>query len=113
MLVPVASAQTIVAPLIPASGMIGRCSFITGDIHFDCIPLYVGYIIQGIFGLLGTICLLMIIWAGYEWMIAGLQGDTSGAKKRLTNALLGLALSVFSFLIVDTIVSVLFSGPTQ
>ncbi len=98
--------------LIPVSGIIGNCSFITGDIHFACIPLYVGYLIQLIFGMLGTICLLMIIWSGYEWVFAGAGGDNQKAKARLTNAILGLAFAVLSYLIVDTIISVLFSGPT-
>lgn len=97
--------------LIPESGQIGRCSFITGDIHFDCIPLYLAYLIQLIFGMLGTLCLVMIIWAGYEWAFSGLQGDSQRAKSRLKNAILGLAFSVLSFLIVDFVVGVLLAGP--
>ncbi len=99
--------------LIPESGVLGPCNFITGEIHFDCVPIYLGYLIKMIFGLLGTICLLMIIWAGYEWALSGLKGDSSQAKARIRNAILGLVFAVLSFLIVDTIVSVLLSGPTS
>ncbi len=113
LMVPVLSQAQLNPQLIPESGTIGRCSFVTGDFQFDCIPLYLAYLIQLVFGAVGTICLLMIIYAGYEWAFAGLGGDTQGAKKRLSNALLGLALSVLSYLVVDTIVSVLLSGPTS
>lgn len=96
--------------LIPEDGILAQgCNFITGEFHFHCFPIYLGYLIQLVFGLLGTICLAMIIWAGYEWSFSGLMGDKEKAKNRLTNALLGLAFSVLSYLIVDTIVGALFS----
>ncbi len=103
----------LIPSVIPASGMIGRCSFITGDFHFDCIPLYLGYLIQLVFGLLGTVCLIEIIWAGYEWAFSGLTGDNQKAKGRLTNAILGLIFSLLAFLIVDTVVSAIFAGPAS
>jgi hypothetical protein len=53
-------------PVVP--DRIGRCNFITGDIHFDCIPLYFAYLIQLVFSFLGLICLAMIMWAGYKWI---------------------------------------------
>lgn len=94
--------------LIPESGILAEgCNFITGEFHFHCIPLYVAYLIQLIFSFLGTICLLVIIWAGFEWAFAGFQGDTSKAKLRLQNALLGLAFCVLSYLMVDTLISAL------
>lgn len=108
---PIVTLAQLNPQLIPESGQIGSCNFITGDFHFDCIPLYLGYLVQMVFGFLGTICLLMIIWSGYEWVFAGAGGDNQKAKSRLTNALLGLAFAVLSYLIVDTIVSVLFAGP--
>ena len=111
-LVPVAAlAQNAFNPqLIPESGQIGNCNFITGDIHFDCIPLYVGYLIQLIFSFLGMIFLAMIIWGGYEWAFSGLQSDSQKAKARIKNAIIGLIFSLLSFLIVDGIVGVLFAS---
>lgn len=96
--------------LIPESGIIGNCNFITGEIHFDCIPLYLAYLIRLVFSLLGIIFLAMIIWGGYEWAFSGLQSDSQKAKSRIRNAVLGLVFSLLSFLIVDAIVGVLFSG---
>ena len=105
-LIPSVSAQ-LAPELIPASGYVGSCNFIDGDIHFDCVPVYLAYLIQMIFGMLGTICLLMIIWAGYEWAFSALKGDSQQAKARLRNAIFGLIFSVLSYLMVDTILSVL------
>lgn len=97
--------------LIPESGIIGTCNFITGEMHFDCIPMYLGYLIKVAFGFLGGMFLFQIIQAGYEWAFSGLQSDTQKPKTRIKNALLGLIFAVLSFLIVDTVISVLLSGP--
>ena len=101
--------------LLPESGTLGgTCDFVTGEMHFECIPLYLAYLIKVIFGMLGTFCLLQIILAGYQWMITGIpgsgSGDTSGPKARLKNALFGLGFALLSFLITDLIVSVLIGG---
>ena len=112
-LIPTAHAQ-LDPQLIPRSGVLAPgCNFITGDIHFHCIPLYLAYLIQLVVACLGTICLVMLIWAGYEWAFSSLEGDAQNAKKRIRNALLGMVLALLSFLIVDTVVTVLFTGPTN
>lgn len=92
--------------LIPASGTIGSCSFITGQFSFSCIPLYVAYLIQTVFSFIGTLCLIQIIWAGYELAMGGITGDKEAGKNRLYRALMGLAFSIFVYLIVNMVVSV-------
>ena len=107
----VAFAQLQNPQLIPESGMLdGVCNFVTGEIGFACVPVYLGYLIQLVFGVLGGFCLLEIMRAGYEWAFSGFGGDTSKAKSRIRNALMGLAFAVLSFLIVDNVVTVLFAG---
>ena len=97
--------------LIPESGTIGDCDFATGDIHFGCIPLYVAYLIQVAFSLIGGVCLIEIIIAGYQITVSGFSGgDKSAGYGRLRWALIGLAIAVLSYLIVDTLVSALLSG---
>lgn len=121
--------------LIPDTGMIGNCppnnnnsnpggnnnpinpdccNFRTGAISFDCIPLYLSYLIKFVFGLAGGFALIEIIKGGYEYALSGLQQfgglpDKEAGKKRITNAILGLIVVVFTFLIVDTIVSAFFA----
>ncbi len=99
--------------IIPESGTIGSCSFITGDFGFECIPLYLAYLIRIAFGLAGGLTLFQIIQAGYEYGISGLPMglvDKEAAKKRMMNAIIGLVVVVLSYLIVDTIVSALFGA---
>ena len=97
--------------LIPETGVLSpTCNFVTGDLHYECIPIYLAYVIKLIFGFTGMICLLQIMRAGYELAFSGF-GDRESSKKRIQNALLGLAVCIFSYLIVDTVVTVLLSGP--
>ena len=101
--------------LIPDTGMIGNCSFITGDFSFDCIPLYLAYLLRIAFGMAGGFAVFQIIQGGYEYALSGLQQfgglpDKEAGKKRITNAVLGLVVVVLTYLIVDTIVSALFVG---
>ena len=106
---PVATAQTF----IPASGVLpgAACSFITGEFDFDCSPIYVGYLIQAVFAMTGGFALMEILKSGYEIAMSGITGDKEKGKKRLQWALIGLALSILSFLIVDFAISALLLGP--
>lgn len=99
--------------LIPTGGNIGSCNFVTGEFHFECFPLYLAFLIQVLFGFVAGGCLLHIVWGGYEWALAGLGGDTQGAKKRIQNAIIGLTMAVLTFLIIDTILLNLLSGPSS
>lgn len=103
------------AQVIPDTGMIGNCSFITGDFSFDCIPLYLAYVIRLAFGFAGGFALFQILQGGYEYALSGLQQfgglpDKESAKKRITNAIIGLIVVVLTYLIVDTIVAAIFVG---
>ena len=110
MIAGVAAAQD--PALIPASGTLGpNCNFITGEFDFDCVPLYVGYLIQVAFAMTGGFALMEIIKGGYQIGMGGITGDKEAGKKRVTWALAGLALSILSFLIVDFAISTLLLGP--
>ncbi len=104
-------AQGVGPQLIPDSGTIGNCSFVTGDFHFDCIPLYLAYLTRLAFGMAGGFALFQIVQGGYEYAISGLPTgiiDKESAKKRITHSLLGLVVVIFAYLIVDTIISAIF-----
>lgn len=98
--------------LIPASGNLGPgCDFITGDLHFHCVPLYLAYLIKLVFGATGGFFMIQMIRGGFELAFSGF-GDRETAKNRIKNAIMGLAVCILSFLIVDTVASALLSGPT-
>lgn len=108
-----ALAQGVGPQLIPDTGTIGSCSFITGDFHFECFPLYLAYLIRFAFAFAGGFALFQIIQGGYEYALSGLPAgivDKESAKKRISNAIIGLIVTVLSYLIVDTIVSAVFGA---
>jgi|SRR3989338_2514102 len=97
--------------LIPASiDTLGpQCDFVKGEFEFKCIPLYIGYLVQVVFGASAGFALIEIIKAGYQIAMGGLTGNKEAGKNRLTWALIGLAVCVLAFVIVDYVVTVLTS----
>jgi len=94
--------------LIPASGAVGTCDFATGVLHFDCIPIYLGYLIQLLFVFASGAFLIGIIMGGYKYAVGSVttQGKEAG-KKELTGAIIGFCVVVLSYLLVDTILEAL------
>ncbi len=88
------------------SGIEG-CDFQTGELEASCIPSFVGHLVQLVFTFAGVICLIIIMYSGYEIAIGGVTGDTTGGKQNLMHALIGLAVCISAFLIVDFVISAL------
>jgi hypothetical protein len=66
------------------------------------------FIINGILMLSGLIAFLFLLWGGVQWILAG--GDKEGtekARKRITSALVGLAI-VFSAYAIAFLVNAVF-----
>src|SRR3989344_3807802 len=102
-----ASAQAPIS-LIPESGTLGSCNFVTGQIHFDCIPLYIGYLIKFLIGMAGGFFLFGIMMAGYKYMFGAISGSgTEAGKKEIIGRVVGFAIIIFSYLLVDTILELL------
>jgi hypothetical protein len=86
------------------------CNFTTGKFHADCIPAFIGEIIQFFFGLTGLIALLIIIVSGYQVALAKVMGqDTSEGYSRLRAAIIGFIICALSWYIVDFLISI-FAG---
>ena len=59
-------------------------------------------VINVILGFLGIIAVIMIIYAGFKWMTAGgNEEDVTKAKANIKNAVIGLAIVLASFIIVN------------
>lgn len=70
------------------------------------IRVTIANIIRIALGLLGTIALLLILYAGFIWMTAGGdQEKVSRAKKILSSALIGLLIIMASFAITSFVIS--------
>jgi len=75
----------------------GEAGFTTGAPNVEGI---VGNLIGVFLSLLGVIFLVLIIYAGYDWMMA--RGDSKKvqvAKDRITNAVIGLIIVLGSYII--------------
>ena len=77
------------------------------------IRVTVGRIISIFLSVLGTVAVVIILIAGFEWMTAG--GNASQvetAQKRLTYAVIGLAIILSAYALTDFIVVNLYQSTT-
>ncbi len=85
-------------------GAAGRPSGLTGDSLVDVVSL----VVRGVLGLVAIIFFIMILIAGFSWMTAGGNEQTvSNAKKNMANAIIGLAVILFSYAITYFVFDVL------
>ncbi len=75
----------------------------TGDIHLDQIPCFIKYFTQTLLGIAGTISVIMIMYGGFMYILKG-DEDKAPFVKTIQNALLGLAVSLMAWIIVDLVV---------
>jgi hypothetical protein len=64
-------------------------------------------------GLLGIILVVIILYAGYKWMMA--QGNTQQideAKKMITNAVIGLVILMAAYAIAQFVLNAVLVGTT-
>lgn len=68
---------------------------------------FIGRALKGMLGFVGTIALIMIVYAGVTWMLAGVRGSANDIKKAQDTmfwAVVGLAVIFSSYAIVHFIV---------
>lgn len=100
-------------PKASAQGMaiitnIPGCDFNTGRLNAACIPAFIAHIIQILFSLIGLFFLVNVMYAGYEIAIgAATGGGRESGVRRLQWSIIGFAVSVCSFLILDLVLTIL------
>ncbi len=76
----------------------------------DWLDTVIGQIIAVILGFLGVIFLALIIYSGFQWMTAGGNEETiTKAKKRLTNAAIGLVIVMAGYIISYFVITQLYN----
>lgn len=79
------------------------------DIRFT-----VASIINVALSLIGMVLVVIIIYAGFQWMTAGGNSDAvSDAKGRLMNAIIGLLIVLSAYAITEFVVKNLFEATTD
>lgn len=76
----------------------------TGEIHLRNIPCFIKYFTQTLIGLAGSLAVLFVMIGGYRYVIGG--EDKEKAKKTITYALIGLAVSLLAWVIIDLVLQV-------
>ena len=68
-------------------------------------------VINFLLGFSGIICLLFMVWGGVQMLLSGGNPDAiKKGKGTISNALLGLAIVLGSYLIINIVVGVLSNG---
>jgi len=113
-LAPVALAQTNFNPpsVLPGDNYniggygdacIGLATMIrTGDITLRQIPCFIKYFSQLLIGIAGTISVIFVMIGGYRYTIMSESGKEE-AKRTITYALVGLAVSLMAWILVDIV----------
>ncbi len=74
----------------------------TGNIRLSSIPCFIKYITQTLVGIAGTLAVLFVMIGGYKYII-GRDEDKDAAKKTITYALIGLAVSLMAWILIDVV----------
>lgn len=70
------------------------------------LPTMIGAVIRGAMGLLGVIFLILVVYAGYKWMLAhGEPGEVKAAQKLLLNSIIGLILATAAYALTTFVVN--------
>ncbi len=72
---------------------------------------FISLIIKTIFGLLGALTLLMLVWGGFQWLTsAGNSEKVSEGTETMKWAILGVVLVFASYVLVDRVFSLIKGG---
>ncbi len=74
----------------------------TGNITLRQIPCFIEFFSQTLIGLAGTVALIFVMIGGYQYVL-GSENGKDEAKKTITSALIGLAVSLLAWIIVDIV----------
>ncbi len=74
-----------------------------GTLRVTDVLYFIVKLIDLVSGLAGTLCVLMVIYGGFQYMMSGLNDDKESAKKTLRYAFTGLVVSFLAYLIVNLI----------
>jgi hypothetical protein len=94
--------------LIPLSGCLAE-KFRTGSFNLGDILVYIKYLTEVLILIVATASIVFIIYGGYNYLLSFVIEDKEAGQKTITNALIGLAVSIMSWIIVNTILYIISS----
>lgn len=76
-----------------------------GDIHLEQLPCFVKFFTQTLASVAGSLAVIFVMIGGYRYVI-GRDEEKDKAKRTITYALIGLAVSLMAWIIVDLVLQV-------
>jgi hypothetical protein len=93
------------------SGLTSTGTQIYGDSAETDLPKIIGSIIKAVIGFLGIVMLVLIIWGGWEYMASGGEkAKAEAARKRIINAVIGLAIILAAYALTSFIIGSLITA---
>jgi len=81
----------------------GRAQFSTAP---GQVPVIIGTVIKTALGLVGIVFLILMVYAGYIWMIArGDESKTEKAKNTIISSIIGIVIVVAAYAITSFVVT--------
>ena len=77
----------------------------TGNIHLRNLPCFVKFFSQTLIGVAGSLSVIFVMFGGYRYVL-GRDEDKEAAKKTITYALIGLAITLLAWIIVDLVLQI-------
>jgi len=116
---PLLYTKAVLAVVTPAEGLGGAATEledvggeVEGGLTAD-LPTLVGQIINIALGILGVVLVVLIVYGGIMWMTAmGDKEKVITAKKILTNAIIGLVITVAAYAISSYVIGALVTAAT-
>jgi hypothetical protein len=79
-------------------------SFTGGNVNENLLGNYIKAWYDLMLGIIGIVATIMIMWAGFKWLLArGDSGKITDAKSMIFSALAGLALALLSYTLISII----------
>lgn len=75
------------------------------------LPFQIGVLIRGIMGFLGLVFLILVVFAGYKWMLAhGEPGEVKEAQKLLIHSIVGLLITASAYALSSFVINAISSS---
>lgn len=79
------------------------CSLKSGEFHLFMAPYMIRYFVEVIIQLAGLVCVLFIIIGAYQYLLGSVTENKQKGKDTIKNALIGLVITLLSWIIVNVI----------
>ena len=100
----------LLAPLGAEAALIENvpgCDFVTGQVRAGCMVMFMAHLIGQVFKFTGVICLIVIMWGGYELALGNAIGGKEKGQARIRFGIIGMVVCAACLAIVDFAVSAL------